>query len=146
VAKYYVPIPKTALSTTADLVTIIPPSGGRFRVVDWYLGGMDTTSTANDVGFYRSTAGTTGASGITPTKTSTNSPAASSTVWTAWTTQPTLGAKIMDAALNSNGGAVRMPSIPDGAAEFISGTDQLSVRSVSGTGNVAGWLLIEENW
>src|SRR5512135_1750028 len=79
-----------AMSTTADLLTLISASSRRIRILEIKVIGMGTTSAAGSIGVYRSTGGTTGSAALTPTKAVTESPTQAFTNFTAWAAQPSL--------------------------------------------------------
>lgn len=144
-ATYTVQVSNTALSTSNDLLTLIPASNRLVRIVEVSVAGMGTASSANELGVYRSTGGTTGGGAITPGKISSTAPTAASTVNTTWTGQPTLGSKLFALGVNSNGGIYRWVARPGEEPLFIGGTDQLSLRSAVGTGNVSVHVVFDED-
>lgn len=147
-AMYTVSKDNVALSTTNDLVTLLPAAAHPIQVVEISICGMGTASAANSVGVYRSTAGTTGASGLTPTPvgrySSTNPPVANTVVWTAWTTQPTLGGIVLDIAVNANGGIYRWVARP-GEEIVVASTDELSLRGITGSSNLSWHIVFLED-
>lgn len=146
--RYTIPLPNTTLSTTLSSLTIIAGATRALKLVEIYLAGTGTASASNDVGVYRvATAGVTGAGAITPAPLNPASPAAFLTNFTSYTTQPVIGAKLLDIPVNSNGGvgyyrpqAGQEIEIPAGNVAASS----VTIRSVSGTGTVAGWVIVEE--
>lgn len=135
---------RSALSTTADLLTITASATKPLKVLMGKLAGMDTASAANEVVIQRSTAGTTPSGAITPEKQDPGSGAASFTVATAWAVQPTLsGGPLHRFAPNANGGIDPYVSLP-GAEIFVPVGTQISIRSNYGTSNVTANFLIEE--
>ena len=138
-------VSNTALSTTADLMTIIPPASRRIQLIEVSVAGMGTASAANELGVYRSTAGTTGGGALTAAKMSTDAPTAGSTVNTTWSTQPTLGVKVLALGVNANGGIYRWVARPGEEIESRGGVDQLSLRSVVGTSAVSVFVVVVED-
>lgn len=138
-------VSNTALSTAADMMTIIPAASRRIQVIEVSIAGMGTASAANELGVYRSTAGTTGGGALTATKLSTDAPAAASTVNTTWATQPTLGGKLLALGVNANGGIYRWVARPGEELEFRGGVDQCSLRSATGTSSVSVHVVVVED-
>jgi hypothetical protein len=147
-ATYTIAKDNVSLSTAADTVTLLPAAAHPIQIIEISISGMGTASAANSVGVYRSTAGTTGASGLTPTPvgrySSTNPPVANTVVWTAWTTQPTLGGLILLLGVNSNGGIYRWVARP-GEEIIVANTDELSLRAVTGSGSISWHLVFAED-
>lgn len=144
-ATYSFQVSNSALSTTADTMTIIPPSARRIKLIEVSVCGMGTASAANEVGVYRSTGGTTGGGAITAAKFSTDAPTAGSTVNTTWSAQPTLGTKVLALGINANGGIYRWVARPGEEIEFRQAVDQCSIRSAVGTSAVSLFVVIEED-
>ena len=140
---YTVTRTSTALSTTNDLVTVIASSTKPLRVYIVDLKGMGTASAANEVLLSRSSGGTTGGGAITPNPVNAGSGAASFTVNTTWSAQPTIGVNLWRFGVNANGGIDKFVAIP-GAEISVPVSGQLTIRSASGTSNVALSMLIEE--
>lgn len=141
---YTVPRARTALSTSNDYFTIIASSTKPLRVYKVDFKGMDTTSAVNEIVMQRSTGGTTPGGGIVPAKVNPSSSAASFTVVTTWAAQPSLSGEVLwRFGPNANGGVDKDVALPGGEFSIPVGT-QVSFRSVTGTGNVTGNLLIEE--
>ena len=147
---YNVQRQNVALSTSADFMTIITGSTRSILLVEFEAEGDGTASAYNEFAFYRvATAGTTGSGAITPVTVeapnltgTTPALAFSGTVYTGWSTQPTLGSLIQQVGVNSNGQRAfwrananlsNAITVPGGAAAAGS----ISVRGVSGTGNVS---------
>jgi hypothetical protein len=146
--RYKIPIASTALSTANNLLTVIPAAARPFKVTEIMLQGLGTASAANEVGVYRISAAGTGAApgAITPNPLNTSAPAAamSANSGAYATTQPTLGAKLLSLGVNSNGGISYHRPAAGSEIEFQGGSLGLAIRSVSGTGNVTGWIEVEE--
>ncbi len=140
---YTVTRTSSALSTANDSMTIIASASKPLRVYIVDIKGMGTTSAANEVLLSRSTGGTTGGGAITPSPTNTGSAAASFTVNTTWSAQPTLGVTLWRFGVNANGAVDNFVAIP-GAEISVPVSGQLSIRSASGTSSVTINVLIEE--
>jgi hypothetical protein len=142
-AIYTVQRPSSALSTTADTLTITASTTKPLRVLIVDIKGMGTSSVANEIGLYRSTTGSGPAGALTPVPINSNSSAASFTVYTGWTTQPSLGVKLWEFGVNANGGIDKFVAIP--GAEFqVPVAGVISLRSISGTSNMVVTLMIDE--
>lgn len=146
--KYTLPIASTALSTTNSLITVIAGATRSLKINEIYLSGQGVASANNDIGVYRvGTAGVTGTVAITPAPLNPAAPAAAFTNFTVWVTQPVVGTKILDLGVNANGATgyyrpmagseIEIPAGANAAASF-------TIRSVSGTSNVTGWVTVEE--
>lgn len=146
--RYTIPLASTALSTANSLLTIVSGATKAFKVCEIYLAGTGTASAANDVGLYRvATAGITPGGAITPVPLNSSSNAASMTTATSYATQPVLGSKLLDIPVNSNGGVGYYRPQPGLEIEVLAGNvaaGSITLRSVSGTGTVAGWVIVEE--
>jgi hypothetical protein len=142
---YSYTVSNVTLNTAADIMTIIPPASRRVQLIEVSISGMGTSSAANEVGIYRSTAGTTGGGAITAAKMSTDAPAAGSTVDTTWSVQPTLGTKVLALGCNSNGGIYRWVARPGEEIETRGGVDQISIRAAVGSGNVSLHAIVVED-
>lgn len=140
---YTVSRTSTALSTSNDLVTVTASSSKPLRIYVVDLKGMGTASSANEVLVSRSTGGTTGGGAITPQPQNSGSAAASFTVNTTWSVQPTLGVTLWRLGPNANGGIDKFVAFP-GAEFSVPVSGQVSIRSASGTSNVVLNMLIEE--
>lgn len=143
----------TALSTTNDWLTLVSAAAKALRVHEIYMAGQGTASAANDIIVTRPTVAGTGAGTAGPTAAPLNpaAPAATFTNFTTYaTTQPTLSTTVggvMRFAVNANGGVWRWVAKPGSeilipAGANLAGT--LSIRSVSGTSNVTGYVIVEE--
>jgi hypothetical protein len=141
-ARYTVSKTSTALSTTADAVTITAPAGRSLKVWAIRMYGGAAASAYNEVLVSRSTGGATPVA-ITPVPLNADFAAATFTAASGWTTQPTLGATLRRIGVNANGSAIQMP-FPPGSEIDIPGGGQLSVRSVSGTSAVSMEIDVEQ--
>lgn len=114
-----------------DLLTIVSPSGRRARLVQVAIGGLGTTSAAQQVLIGRSTGGTTGGGAITPDKAEhTDQPAAASTVNTTWSAQPTIGTNTIPLGWNALGGGI-VWNAPNGALFEARNAENISVRALA---------------
>jgi hypothetical protein len=142
-ARYKVNRVSTALSTTADLVTIVAPANRSLRIWEFTIGGMGTTSAANEVVLNRSSGGATPSALITPQPLHPDYAAATFTAPTAWATQPTQGVTLDRLPVNANGGGLRKVFPPGSEIEIPAG-GQLSIRSAIGTSPVTLDLVVEQ--
>lgn len=131
-ARYTVSRTNTALSTTADFMTIIAPATRALKIWAVRAYGGAAASAYNEVLVSRSTGGATGGGAITPTPKATLSAASGVTVNTTWTTQPTIGVAIQRIGLNANGAVVPLVFPPGGEID-VPPSGQISIRSASGT-------------
>jgi len=127
-------------STTNDIMTLVPAASRRVWLTELAVMGMGTSSAATEVCAYRvTTAGATGSGAITGTPWDTYSPAAASSVYTGWTTQPTVGTALVRLSVNANGGIYRWVARPGQELQAIGGLAtnmEISIRTaVSGGGN-----------
>ena len=132
----------TAMVAATDMLTITAPAGRSLKIWAVRLYGEGTASAANEVGVFRSTSGVTPVA-ATPTPVNADSTAATFTVATAWTTQPTLGAQVSRIGVNSNGSTVQQV-YPPGQEIDVPGGGQISIRPVTGTGVIAVECLVEQ--
>jgi hypothetical protein len=142
-ARYSANRTSSALSTTADTMTIIAPSTRALKIWEIRVYGQGTASAANELAVARSTGGTTGGGAITPTPLATLSAAAGATVNTTWTTQPTLGVVIRRIGINANGAYAPLIFLPGNEID-VPPSGQISIRSISGTSNVTVEVIFEE--
>ena len=116
----------------SDVMTIIPPSGRRSRLVQVVIGGNGATSAAQRLLVVRSSGGTTGGGAITPNKFDHSAqPAAAGVVDTTWSAQPTVESNGITLGWNALGGAI-VYNVPKGSLEALSNTEYLSIRAPSG--------------
>ena len=116
----------------SDVLTIIPASGRRARIVQVAINGTGTTSAAQRLVVVRSGSGTTGGGAITPNKFDhTAQPSAASTVNTTWSGQPTVDTNGVSLGFNALGGAI-IYNAPKGSLEAAGNTEYLSIRAPSG--------------
>jgi hypothetical protein len=150
-ARYTVSIVGATLSTTNDTKTIVTTATGAgsvVRVLEYQLSGEATASAANRTCVNRpGSVGVTGSGAQTPEKLNVASGAASFTIFTGWSTQPTLSTNhVLVPTINAFGGSFRWVAPPD--CEIVVGgagaVANLSFRSLSGTSVVSGHILIEE--
>lgn len=141
-ARYNVTKTSTALSTTADAITITAPAGRSLKILAIRCYGGAAASAANEVGVYRSTGGATPVA-ITPVPLNSDSAAATFTAAGSWTTQPTVGVVLDRIGVNANGSFVPLV-FPPGQEIEIPGGGQVSIRSVSGTSLATITAVVEQ--
>lgn len=124
----------SALSTSADTVTLVAGASKPLRVLYVEASGMATASAANEIVIARSSSGTTPGGGITPAPLA-GSGSAGFNAYTSWAVQPTLGNVMHRLTVNANGGKDRFNPAPGLEIEVPAG-GQVSIRSASGTSNV----------
>jgi len=134
----------TALSTTADFMTLVSLSARRCEVYLVEFAGMGTASAANEVIVARSSGGTTGGGAITPEPLSGEQAAAAGVVNTTWSAQPTIDDIVMRLGVNANGGINRWQTTDPRAMIEIRNAANLSLRSGFGTSAVSGTLQWDE--
>lgn len=132
----------TALSTTADSLTITAPATRALKIWEIRAYGQGTTSAANEILVARSTGGATPVA-ITPQPRASGSPASLATVAGSWTTQPTLGVTIDRVGVNANGAYTPLVFMPGNEIE-IPPSGQISFRSAVGTGSITLDVVFEE--
>lgn len=143
-ARYTVTRTATALSTTADFMTIVNSSTRALKIWAIRFYGAGTASAFNEVAVARSSGGTTGGGAITPTPKSTLASASGITAaYTTWSAQPTLGVVIERMGVNANGG-IAAKVFPPGGEIDVPPSGQISIRSISGTSSVTGEVEFEE--
>lgn len=126
-----------------DLMTIIAPANKMIRVKRIRATGEATASTAMRTIIQRSTGGVTPGGALTPEKTNTSDPAASSTINTTWGTQPTLsGSPLYNEGWNAFGGGFDLTL--DGRELYLVNSEQLSIRADVGTGAMSLDVELEE--
>lgn len=114
-----------------DILTIITPSSRRARVVQVTIGGLGSTSAAQQALIGRSTAGTTGGGAITPDKFDhSEQPAAASVVDTTWSVQPTIGTNTTALGWNALGGAI-VWNAPKGTGYEARNAENISLRALA---------------
>ena len=115
-----------------DVMTLIPASGRRARLVQVIVSGNGTTSAAQRLLIVRSSGGTTGGGAITPNAADhADQPAAACVVDTTWSAQPTAGSNGVTLGWNALGGAI-VYNVPKGMFEARSTADYISLRAPSG--------------
>ena len=146
--KYKLPISSATLSTTLSSLTIISGAVRALKITEIYIAGTGTASASNVVGLYRvATAGVTGSAAITAAPDSTGSPTQSFTNFAAYVTQPVVGSVLLAMPVNANGGVfyyrpMKGDEIEIPAGNVAAGT--VTIRSISGTGTISGWITVEE--
>lgn len=146
--KYKIPLASFTLNTTNSSLTIISGALRALKITEIYLAGTGNASASNDIGLYRvGTAGAVGAGAVTPSPDNPAAPAASLTNFTSYTTQPVIGAKLLDMPVNANGGVFYYRPMKGDEIEIPAGNNaagSVTLRSVAGTSTVAGWMTVEE--
>jgi hypothetical protein len=121
-------------------MTLTPAASRRVWLTELAVMGMGTASAASEVVAYRvTTVGATGGGNIAGTPWDTFSPAAASSVFTTWTTQPVISTALVRLSVNANGGIYRWVARPGQELNAIGGQAtnmQISIRPfVNGGGN-----------
>ncbi len=130
--RYYADIDLTPTGGN-DVMTLIPASNRRARLVQVVISGNGTTSAAQRLLIARSNTGATSGGAITPNKADhADQPSAAATVPTTWGTQPTLDGNGITLGWNALGGAI-VYNVPKGMFEARSTADYISLRAPSGT-------------
>lgn len=143
--KYKLPLASFTLATATSNLTVIPGAARALKITEIYLAGTGAASASNDIGLYRvGTAGVTGATPITAAPDNASAPTQAFTNFTAYTTQPVVGTKILDMPVNSNGGVFYYRPMKGDEIEIAAASLGVTIRSVSGTGTAAGWITLEE--
>jgi hypothetical protein len=140
---YAVSRSNVALSTTADLMTFLSAASRFCKIWEISVGGMGTSSAANEVLVATSSGGTTGGGALTLEPLDPDSPAGVTTVNTTWSAQPTIGDVLLRLPVNANGGIYRWVARP-GQELKARGAGQISLRSAVGTSNVSIHVVFEE--
>lgn len=133
----------TALSTTNDYLSIIGATNRAFKIKWISVVGMGTASAANEILLQRTTGGTTGGGAITPSPMMVQQAAAAMAVWTTWSAQPTPSTVLDRLPVNANGGNT-FRWYPPGTEPEFRGTEQVGLRSASGTSSVTVTVCVEE--
>lgn len=149
-ARYTYSIAGVALSTSADVGTIVTAATGAGSVVDlheiWLAGEAGSSS------FARVVVNRPGSVGVTPTTQTLNklkpsSPNPTFTVASSFATPPVLSAQhVLVPAFNAFAGVIKWTAMPGGQVT-VGGQGaiaNLSVRSASGTPTVSGHFIMEE--
>ena len=133
-----------------DFLTIISNATRSFGILELDAEGAGTTSAYTEMGLYRvTTAGTTGSGAVTPVPVNPAQAGFGGTVFSGWTTQPTIGALIHTMPINSNGQRYfwrAMPNLsnaiwsPGGAV--AAGT--VSIRPITVSGNTTVRVQVAE--
>jgi hypothetical protein len=100
-------------STTNDILSITPAANTLIQVIEFSVSGMVTASTAAQINLYAvTTVGATGSGAVSIANFNPYAPAATSTAFTGWTTQPVVGNILVPLAVNGNGGIYRWVARP----------------------------------
>lgn len=140
---YYVTRASSALSTTNDTLTIVGAANRTIKIKRITIGGLGTASASNVVQVARSTGGTTGGGAQTANPMTTGAGATACVVNTTWSAQPTLTSVLDRVPVNANGG-LAVIYYPPGQEPELRGTEQLSVRSETGTSNISITVVFDE--
>ena len=134
----------TALSPSADLLTLTASNTKPLRILMAKLGGAGLAPAANEVVMQRSTIAPGGGTSITPAKVNTGS-AAASFLANGGTSTPQLTANeiLHRFTVNANGGIDPFVALPGGEVSIPVG-GQVSFRSISGTSNAIINVMVEE--
>lgn len=116
-----------------DILTVVPASNRRVRWRYVNVSGNGSSSAAQSVQVGRSTSGTTGGGSVTPDKyTDSEQPSASASVYTTWSSQPTLGTNTQVLGFNALGGNQSWTPIQPGGFEArAANSENLSIRALS---------------
>jgi hypothetical protein len=128
--RYFVSRKQVTPTAGNDLITIIPASNRRTRLLEVSVAGNGTTAAFQQVDVGVSSGGTTGGGGLTPEKYShQQQPSAASTVNTTWSVQPTLGTHNIVLGFSALGGANRW--VPPGGSgiEVTGNAAYISIRA-----------------
>ena len=134
-AKFTINRQNVAVTNGNDLLTIVAGAGKRIKLIRCAVTANGTASgTQNIVQVARaSTVGATGTVPITPQPIFAGAAAAISVVNTVWVTQPVVNANAGFAYNLSSNGAIRTEQwLPEDAIE-LAPTENLSIRSISGS-------------
>ena len=134
-AKFTINRQNVAVTNGNDLLTIVAGTGKRIKLLRCAVTANGTASgTQNIVQVARaSTVGATGGGAITPQPVFAGAAAGISLVNTTWTTQPVVNANAGFAYNLSSNGAIRTEQwLPEDAIE-LAPTENLSIRSISGS-------------
>ena len=140
---FNIPLANATMNTSNDLMTIISNATRSFGILEIDAEGCGTASAYTETAVYRvTTAGTTGGGAITPVPLNPANPAFGGVVDTTWSTQPTVGAKLQQIPVNSNGqrymwryggNILNVLWSPGGAV--AAGT--ISIRPTTASGNIS---------
>lgn len=132
----------TALSTTADALTMKSASAGQGRILELIIGGEATSSAVNRVGVGQLNATLASNSAITPEKFNSRSPAAAGTYGKA-NTSALLAGWMQVWAFNAFGGFIRWVAAPGEEMYAVNG-EVIGMRSISGTSTCSSTMIFEE--
>lgn len=144
-AAYNIARNNVTTSTTDDTFTIVTAASGvgsRVHLYEFFLGGMNGSSSLSNNALARSTGGTTPGGAVTPTPLDSNSSATLGfSVYTTWTGgQPTLGTSfVLCPTFQANGGQYKWWAVP--GKPIIVGTgaaaSNLSFRALNNTATIS---------
>ena len=141
-ARYLVTKVGTALNTSKDSLTITAPAARSLKIWSIVIAGQGTASANNEILVSRSTVGTI-PTAVTPQPLNADYAAASFTVASLWTTDPTIGVTLRRISVNSNGGVTPVQFLPGNEID-VPGAGQISFRSAVGTGIVTIEVIVEQ--
>jgi hypothetical protein len=141
-ARYVVTKIATAVSTTADSLTITAPAGRSLKIWKIRTHSTATAAAACALQVARSTGGVTPVA-IVPQPKNIDSPAALFTAAGSWTTTPTLGVIIGRIGLTAIG-AIDNQVFPPGGEIDIPGGGQISFRAAVGTAVIGFEVEVEQ--
>ncbi len=132
----------TALSTTADWLTMKSASAGQGRILELIIGGEATSSAVNRIAVGQLNATLASNSAITPEKFNSRSPAAAGTYGKA-NTSALLAGWMLVMAFNAFGGFIRWVAAPGEEMYAVNG-EVIGGRSLSGTSTCSSTMIFEE--
>lgn len=132
----------TALSTTADNLTVSAAASGQGRIVEIIIGGEATVSAVNRVSLQRSATALSGSVSITPEKFNSRSPA-NAGVYGKSNSGSLSGNPMLSLAFNAFGGFIRWVAAPGEEVYYVN-SEVISLRSASGTSVVSTTIIFEE--
>lgn len=137
--------PRAAMVVGQDVLTIIASATKPLRILMAKLAGNDSAAAPLEAVMGVSTGGSGGGGAITPQRCDGGSGAASFTVNTTWTVQPTMAAGngYHRFAPDARGGIDPFIALPGGEI-FVPVGGQVSLRCITGTGIVVPNFQIEE--
>lgn len=134
------------LSTSNDSLTFLPATGRSIQLIEFSVGGMATTATAQNIQIARSSGGTTPSAGVTAQPLREAQAAAGFTNATAWVAQPTINQVLLRIPCNAHGGLYRWIDTEEMTLVWIDGntSEQMSIRGEVGAGSVSFHCIVEE--
>ena len=100
-------------STTNDIISITPAANAMIQIIEFTVAGAGTASSAAQINLYAvTTVGATGSGALNIANFNPYAPAAASTAFSGWTTQPVVGFILVPLTVNANGGIYRWVARP----------------------------------